>query len=676
MAAKNNNEASILKDMIIANGINGTTKTYLTPPMSPAELLSYILDEKLPPDYDRLQQKEFEKEEGHLGLVHGVDAKKLDSAGWGVIYAPGISPEIKEALSPLINLRRQQAGSLFKEYPYQVGWPSRTFLIENNTGLGPADPEEMPYYLLIVGSPQEIPYNFQYELDVDRAVGRLYFDTPDEYHNYALSVVAAEKGEVKLPARADFFSAANPNDVATQLSTDLLLEPLYKKFNTDLKAETRDLKWEVHAHLKNAATRSQLEKLLGGDPTETPAFLFTGGHGMGFNRDDPYQLAHQGALICQDWDGNPASISEQAYLAGDHIANDARLHGLIAFFFACYGAGTPNHDEFMRKVEGTPKKIAPQSFVARLPRRLLSHPQGGALAVIGHIERAWTHSFKWSGQPSAHRAHFTGMLGRLFDGYPVGFAFDQINERHASAAVQLTGLLNDKRNSIAVNDLELIQTWAVNNDARDYIILGDPAVRLCVPETKEEAVKPSTLTLKDINLDNYKPGAGVMAQPSADGANTAAPIVANARPMSPQTDDAEAMGILSEAQMVQIKDALKTITQQVAAALHNVSTLEVLTYLSDDDLENVYDRDKKAFRDHAKLKAVTLIGLDGDIQSMIPARQVETLSEAENQVTMAAEVDKKLLNLHKDMVELAQANRAVFLKNLAEIAVTLVNTQL
>jgi hypothetical protein len=74
------------------------------------------------------------------------------------------------------------------------------------------------------------------------------------------------------------------------------------------------------------------------------------------------------------------------YLLGDSPA----LRGMLAFFFACYGAGTPRQDDFAHLATGAPVEIAPHGFLARLPQQLLKR---GALAVVGHVERAWGCSF-------------------------------------------------------------------------------------------------------------------------------------------------------------------------------------------------------------------------------------------------------------------------------------------
>ena len=181
-------------------------------------------------------------------------------------------------------------------------------------------------------------------------------------------------------------------------------------------------------------------------------------------------------MLCQDWPGFGV-MKPDHYLTAAEVDDAARVHGLVAFVFACYGAGTPAHDAFLQDRSRGPVPIADAPFVAALPQRLLSHPNGGALAVVGHVERAWGYSIRPPGL-GPQLTPFRNFLGRVLRGQPVGHATKDISERYAVLSADLLGQLDETQPGVRAAPAALAATWVERNDAQNYALLGDPAVRL------------------------------------------------------------------------------------------------------------------------------------------------------------------------------------------------------
>jgi hypothetical protein len=424
----------------------------------------------------------------------------LADLGWGAIFAfedQEQVPELREALHELLALREEQTRDRFRVYEgpdaYRPDETAGSFLARHGVGPGMADPDKVPYYLLIVGDPETIPWEFQYALAVQNAVGRIHFDRPEEYARYARSVAIAERDRIDLQPQATFFGPQHPGDRATELSSKHLVAPLAEAMR---KAWPM---WNVEAVLADEATKAKLTRLIGGD--QTPALLFTAGHGL-----------H--GLLCQDWPGPGHPIEREFSFWAEDVAASARLLGLVAFFWAGSTAGTPRLDDFAYTGFGQERRqIAPRASVAHLPQRLLAHPQGGALAIIGHVDRAWNYSF-WYGKAGAQLGEFEETLRRLMDGHTVGSAMEPFSRRYASLSSRLAEELREIHfYGKSADDYELTEMMTSTIDARNYVILGDPAVRLPVDIKAPAAERP---TIEPVVVSIEPPSVELQPEPAVE----------------------------------------------------------------------------------------------------------------------------------------------------------------
>jgi WD40 repeat protein len=411
----------------------------------------------------------------------------LAETGWGVIMA---DLSLRTALAELLDHRRALAAAIdpdhYQEFAYSPGETTQQFLARHGVGTGALEPARVPFYLLIVGDPETIPWEFQYELDLQYAVGRIHFDTMPEYAAYARSVVAAERGEVALSPTAVLFGPQNPDDRAMKSTVNSVLVPMGER----LQKAYLQPEWEVQSVLREQATKARLSQLLGGP--ETPALLVVLSHGLQFPPDDDRLLSAQGALLCQDWPGPRASkgpLTPEFYYAADDLPDEARLLGLVAFLSASYSAGTPARGDYTH-VRGRKPLVYGRPFISSLPKRLLGHPRGGALAVCGHVDDPWLTEGGLAEMPI-----FSEVVRRLMDGHTVGSAMEVFDQRYAMFAARASEVLR-QRMMRQEGDAEQTE-WEVEAlltamiDARNYVILGDPAVRLPVVEATQAAPRPS-----------------------------------------------------------------------------------------------------------------------------------------------------------------------------------------
>ncbi|NJO06797.1 MAG: peptidase C1, partial [Chloroflexaceae bacterium] len=426
------------------NGINGATGAPLLQIdiAAASQIVTYVPTNQTEQQREEaLHQLHTTKQEHvrqeHLGVVFGIDEDKLDESLWAVVVNDRDPADLLKALLPLIEHRSREQGIILPPLTFREGetcgnwyarhvpnpnvpWQTRPpvllyrsgetterWLQRHSVSQGPVDPRRgVPFYLLLLAQPGDlgsnagrpsIPFLFQYELDMFWSVGRLCFTDAQgqhcyaDYTAYAERVVAFEGATPAYQKQVAFFGPRHETDLATQLSADKLITPLVHGYNGQAGIAERN-GFAQHVLLGPDATRSNLEAVLRGTSTR-PALLFGASHGVGFPADDARLLAHQGALLCQDWTGF-GSIRREHWLAGEDLTSDTRMDGLIAFLFACYGAGCPQEDQFVFEVNGNGSTrrpfIAPYDMIAQLPQRMLAH---GCLAVLGHIDRAWSHSF-------------------------------------------------------------------------------------------------------------------------------------------------------------------------------------------------------------------------------------------------------------------------------------------
>jgi Peptidase family C25 len=433
----------------------------------------------------------------HLGTDSSVgDPDDLTQTGWCILFASDADPAIKTQLQPLIDLRRRQVND---DQLFQVFEGNDTGVRPNQTAddwaeyrgvslTAKVDPTAgVPYYVLLVGHPDRVSFEFQNLLKMQWAVGRLAFDDVEDYGRYARAVVQYEDPAwVPMQRKnAAVWVTRNDDDVATAMLSNAIC-PNFLDDRKPLGSGAAKFTLDAFTYsTAKQATKQQLIDIVCGDlPGGPPAVFFTGSHGVEYPIADPLQRRKQGSLLTQEWVRGTSAGPDNLFSAED-IPAAAKLQGTMAVLFACYSGGCPADNNYYFNPDGSKIPIAPAPLIAALPQALLSR---GALAVIAHIDMAFPYAFQdVTGTPQLQALR--DPLTYLMLGRRAGYAADSLSDRWSRLCSQLIEsqartASTDPNAAPPLSPAARTALTIARDDARNYIVLGDPAARLRVKDLK------------------------------------------------------------------------------------------------------------------------------------------------------------------------------------------------
>jgi len=405
---------------------------------------------------------------------------KDEKVGWGVVLGDGA--KIPPALAELI---KQRKGPVFS---YVKNWQYGLVLLRNYGASKDIDinaaprgiaPDALPHYLLIYGSPAEVPWQLQYVLNANRCVGRLDL-TGKPLENYVNALLTgkwskgSEPGQVTNPSRAVVWAVDHGGGDITELMRNAIAAPLVEELRADdqMGAGTR--------FLDGSAGPAEVGGLVSALVADRPGLIVTTSHGMTGPLGDKDAMARDLGLPV---DAVGKTLDPRAVL------ETWRPAGAIWYAHACCSAGGDcessfadllDRDSVAGKVLAGVASLGAR--VAPLPTQLLGH-EAPLRAFIGHVEP----TFDWTLQQPATGQFLTANIIEALYGQmyvrkgeierPIGYAFREWYGRTNGLRSQY-----DKSYKLynAGGDAEgmLLALQLAARDVESTVILGDPTVAM------------------------------------------------------------------------------------------------------------------------------------------------------------------------------------------------------
>jgi hypothetical protein len=366
--------------------------------------------------------------------------------------------------APVFRYRPEIAkdGRLQRYYPHRG--PASLRLAGTRGTIGDA---AVPRYLLIVGTPEQIPWRFQYRLQTDAFVGRLDLDEPglDRYVDALLGDWPGQQRDVEAPL---LWAVDHGHPDITFLMRKTIAETLAKAFAAD-----------GFDPLLLTGAQARLEDFYAGLKQRQPAFVLSSSHGATFPLNDPMQLKAQlGAML----DVDHALLDIGALLRAWNPA------GAIWYAHACCSAGADRPSTFQGLVDehsSLGRMLAAVAGIgpctAPLPRALLGGERPLA-AFVGHVEPTfdWTLRDPDTGQRMTDALIVDTLYTALHSTArpPIGLAMDGYYDAVAGLLLDHIGAVEAFNAHEAGAEARARKAKLLAMDRLAMVVLGDPTVRL------------------------------------------------------------------------------------------------------------------------------------------------------------------------------------------------------
>jgi hypothetical protein len=413
------------------------------------------------------------------------EANELSAQRWGVIIPD--SPEgdaLFGRIERLVAHRQEQQGAPVKVFRVPPNLDAAEAMRWRKQHFdGPKiRRRDLPRYQLILGDLHQVSAEVQVIQGSDGYVGRLAFDRPEDYEAYVDKLLRWEGAPAPISRARAVFHTVKDRTAATTTGHQSLMAPgvaLARRYQEEGDFQASAIVEVDHGYTPKPGPL--LEEAI----KDEPGVLFTMSHGAGAPRHGWRSLEEQ-HLVQGGMSFGPAG----GLLTGEALAGRPFMPGGVWLMLACFGAGTPDKSKYQQWLEqlastgsfqGSTEAVGAslpadgRPFTAAVPKAVLASPQG-PLAFIGHVDLAWTYSFRErdTGTPVDRPDRFVDVLHGLLRHDRVGVAFRELVVHYGRTNTELTALVES-----GVEDAERRgHLWMLRNDLAGYVLLGDPAARL------------------------------------------------------------------------------------------------------------------------------------------------------------------------------------------------------